>query len=84
MFRIALHYICPYQVMEISIGDFGAFRDGLEAKRGDSREGDALIKCPSGIRKSQRPFGPSEAAASAEKRRPSMGAALRSGVPKPL
>ena len=59
MFRIALHYICPYQVMEISIGDFGAFRDGLEAKRGDSREGDALIKCPSGIRKSQRPFGPS-------------------------
>ena len=59
MFRIALHYICPYQVMEISIGDFGAFRDGLEAKRGDYREGDALIKCPSGIRKSQRPFGPS-------------------------
>ncbi|KAF3595564.1 hypothetical protein DY000_02025878 [Brassica cretica] len=49
--RVALHYICPYQVMEISIGDFGAFRDGLEAKRGDSREGDALIKCPSGIRK---------------------------------
>ena len=32
MFRIALHYICPYEVMEISIGDFGAFRDGLEAK----------------------------------------------------
>ena len=59
MFRIALHYICPYQVMEISIGDFGAFRDGLEAKRGDSREGDALIKCPNGIRKSQWPFGPS-------------------------
>jgi len=28
-------------------------------KRGDSRERDALIKCPSGIRKSQRPFGPS-------------------------
>ena len=34
MFRIALHYICPYQVMEISIGDFGAFRDSLEAKKG--------------------------------------------------
>ncbi|KAL0666570.1 hypothetical protein Bca4012_029274 [Brassica carinata] len=45
--------------MEISNGDFGAFKDGLEAKRGDSREGDALIKCPSGIRTSQRPFGPS-------------------------
>ena len=78
-----MHYICPYQVMEISNGDFGAFRDGLEAKRGDSREGDALIKCPSGIRKSSGLLAPQEAAASAVKRR-SMGVALRSGVPKPL